>query len=330
MVLRALISAVDGARRLKTAVDIEQCLHHQAACKDQRDDASDTLAKVHAFGPGRLLLRWVRGGGDVGAGAGLCAAESSAAPSTNGVLGFDDQCEDGGWMEDSEASRKRGNGSAGKLGFGVVERTEVSVPDQRAVVLLIFKRIISEAGGTGSDSSRKRVHVYAAVLPGTMPEHMLPPPVVAPCHEVAMVAELDAGSTSMDAPGCYMLAVGSKAYAGASLSPKKRTGEHAAPLESARGNKGLSKLLEHVHPSERARATRGCLIYGFNRIMGPSPLIPPSPPSPFCMLATCRRRSGQSVEVNATDQGEAVSEVNTTDLCCSEGYVCKCVCVSVE
>ena len=79
-------------------------------------------------------------------------------------------------MEDSEASRKRGNGSAGKLGFGVVERTEVSVPDQRAVVLLIFKRIISEAGGTGSDSSRKRVHVYAAVLPGTMPEHMLPPP----------------------------------------------------------------------------------------------------------------------------------------------------------
>ena len=60
MVLRALISAVDGARRLKTAVDIEQCLHHQAACKDQRDDASDTLAKVHAFGPGRLLLRWVR------------------------------------------------------------------------------------------------------------------------------------------------------------------------------------------------------------------------------------------------------------------------------
>jgi hypothetical protein len=77
-----------------------------------------------------------------------------------------------------------------------------------------------------------------------------------------MVAELDAGSTSMDAPGCYMLAVGSKAYAGASLSPKKRTGEHAVHLESARGNKGLSKLLEHVHPSERARATRGCLIYG--------------------------------------------------------------------
>ena len=89
-------------------------------------------------------------------------------------------------MEDSEASRKRGNGSAGKLGFGVVERTEVSVPDQRAVVLLIFKRIISEAGGTLAVPSRKRVHVYAAVLPGTMPEHMLPPPVVAPCHEVAM------------------------------------------------------------------------------------------------------------------------------------------------
>ena len=83
-------------------------------------------------------------------------------------------------MEDSvEASRKRGNGSAGKLGFGVVERTEVSVPDQRAVVLLIFKRIISEAGGTLAVPSRKRVHVYAAVLPGTMPEHMLPP-VVAP------------------------------------------------------------------------------------------------------------------------------------------------------
>ena len=142
-----------------------------------------------------------------------------------------------------------------------------------------------------------------------------------------MVAELDAGSTSMDAPGCYMLAVGSKAYAGASLSPKKRTGEHAAPLESARGNKGLSKLLEHVHPSERARATRGCLIYGFNRIMGPSPLIPPSPPSPFCMLATCRRRRGQSVEVNATDQGEAVRLTRRTCVVVKAMCVNVCVCL---
>ena len=79
----------------------------------------------------------------------LCSREQCRTKHKWGP-GFDDQCEDGGWMEDSEASRKRGNGSAGKLGFGVVERTEVSVPDQRAVVLLIFKRIISEAGGTGT------------------------------------------------------------------------------------------------------------------------------------------------------------------------------------
>ena len=68
-------------------------------------------------------------GGDVGAGAGLRArtamAESSAVPSMNQVLGFDDRCEGGEWMEDLEASRnvamappgcgKQGGGKAPNL-----------------------------------------------------------------------------------------------------------------------------------------------------------------------------------------------------------------------
>ena len=80
-----------------------------------------------------------------------------------------------------------------------------------------------------------------------------------------MVAELDAGSTCMHAPGCYMLAVGPNAYAGASLDPVKRTAQHALHL-SRSGNKGFAKLLKHVNPKERAHVTRGCLLYGFNEI----------------------------------------------------------------
>ena len=110
-------------------VDIEQSLHNQVAHEDQRDAACVKLAEVHLFSPGRVLMHWVRGGGDVGAGAGLRArtamAESSAVPSMNQVLGFDDRCEGGEWMEDLEASRnvamappgcgKQGGGKAPNL-----------------------------------------------------------------------------------------------------------------------------------------------------------------------------------------------------------------------
>eukprot|EP00900_Chrysochromulina_parva_P008028 jgi/Chrpa1/17226/Chrysochromulina_OHIO_Genome00024024-RA len=59
-------AAIGAARRLKSAEDMERWLHNCAAREDQRDDASEVLARMHAFGPSRSLLRWVRGGGDVG------------------------------------------------------------------------------------------------------------------------------------------------------------------------------------------------------------------------------------------------------------------------
>jgi hypothetical protein len=64
----AAIGAAYGARRLKSVADMERWLHHRAARLDQRDDASEGLARVHAFGASRSLLRWVRGGGDISGG----------------------------------------------------------------------------------------------------------------------------------------------------------------------------------------------------------------------------------------------------------------------
>eukprot|EP00900_Chrysochromulina_parva_P013273 jgi/Chrpa1/21947/Chrysochromulina_OHIO_Genome00026452-RA len=73
----AAIGAGHGrAGRLKSAADIERWLHKCAARDGQRDEASNVLARMHAFGPSRSLLPWARGGGRKAKGR----ASSSASP----------------------------------------------------------------------------------------------------------------------------------------------------------------------------------------------------------------------------------------------------------
>jgi hypothetical protein len=83
----------------------------------------------------------------------------------------------------------------------------------------------------------------------------------------------------MSAPGCYVIAVDHSAYAGAlsrrepqqSLNPPKRTAQVHVQLQlhpklHPSGNKGFARLLKQVHPNERARVTRGCIVFGYNDI----------------------------------------------------------------
>ena len=74
--LAARGAAIGAARRLKSAADIERSLHNCAAREQQRDDASEVLARVHAFSASRSLLRWVRGGGDNAAAPAMSSAMS--------------------------------------------------------------------------------------------------------------------------------------------------------------------------------------------------------------------------------------------------------------
>ena len=78
-------------------------------------------------------------------------AESSAVPSMNQVLGFDDRCEGGEWMEDLEASRnvamappgcgKQGGGKAPNL--HTVAQDDAQYSDE-------VKQIFERLGGTSS------------------------------------------------------------------------------------------------------------------------------------------------------------------------------------
>ena len=77
-------------------------------------------------------------------------AESSAVPSMNQVLGFDDRCEGGEWMEDLEASRnvamappgcgKQGGGKAPNL--HTVAQDDAQYSDE---VKQIFERLGGQA-----------------------------------------------------------------------------------------------------------------------------------------------------------------------------------------
>ena len=73
-----------GARRLKSAVDMERALHRDAQSENRRDAACHLLAQVHNLGHSRELLPWVRGGGRKAKGGTSTSASPASDESSTG------------------------------------------------------------------------------------------------------------------------------------------------------------------------------------------------------------------------------------------------------